>query len=537
MNIGNTKMDTTKQRSLTELPLNVIFKILLQLQMSDLQNLAKTCNLLRILANESVVYKNYYHNTNSSKNTNTNTSNNLAKLWTKKLIFDTFHILDDYKSNGSLSSLINCENENEISIIKTMHYIQKHFQLGENNEDTSHTKLLEDNNDNGIQEESNSNNNNNNSFAKDTLKYFKILNGIRNFINHEEISTKEQTKPDVNQKHPQNKSDYLHSVLLYDETEENSPTPIINTSSHSNHSRSSTTSTLFSDDEEWNITNEECDDTSTMKQNNKDNNGKNNNNSNVVNTPNDTLEKDSNEVVLKLQIDKTIEAEPIVTNKKYIEQNSKETNNNKTKEDPINHLRNSKKVKDKAALFENFLNMEQEMKQLKDTTEKQTNITPKSYGSLTHNTHLYRHNHVNHNNHRTVSIREISRTYLNEVQKEDEKKLLINKNKPRIRNTSFQRNFTKYKSLLEKENGNLASSSSSSHIPASSLSRSSSMTFKDNTKNIQPMSNIKESEEDNTDRTSQQSHDRNANGIFRSKLDATTDHNIISSGKKTYRKV
>lgn len=71
-----------EERSLTNLPLNLLFRILSHLDMNDLQNIGKTCTLLRMLANENIVYRNAVIGSNGNM------------WWTKNVLVDVFDVLN-----------------------------------------------------------------------------------------------------------------------------------------------------------------------------------------------------------------------------------------------------------------------------------------------------------------------------------------------------------------------------------------------------------------------------------------------------------
>ena len=330
--------------ALTNLPLNIIFRILLDLNIDDLQNIGRTCTLLRTLANESIMYRNtmFYH----ALSENDSNSASVSRTWTKRLVFDVFDILN---GNRKMLNFLN-RGEEPISVVEMMSFIQKKFKLGENEilqKTITYEKLESENS------KSNSN------IARETLRYIKILNGINHIINAQGKNLNRdigKSNDDVISMVPENAISDIDSAT---------PSPIT-----FNHSRSSTSSTLFSDTE-WNSPAEDH--------------------------PKITIPKDE---VMEGLMQKVRETKSSKNNKPSIDEKlrlEKEDTNTPIEDDSIIKLRNSKKVKDKAALFEKFLTIQEK--------EEKNNQT-KSYGSLVSkdvNTHR--------------PMRDISRSYLQNLEK------------------------------------------------------------------------------------------------------------------------
>ena len=99
-------------RSLADLPLDILMEILFYLPFEDLENISKTCKTLRILSNESITY----HRTLKDKST--------ASVWTKRLLFDFLHIIDEKEH------LLDFIGSERISIVNNLRELQARFQLG-----------------------------------------------------------------------------------------------------------------------------------------------------------------------------------------------------------------------------------------------------------------------------------------------------------------------------------------------------------------------------------------------------------------------
>lgn len=157
--------------SLIELPLNVLFRILCFLELEELRNVAKCCKLMRILANENLMLTNNLVELNSSRD-----------QWTRRLFFDVFDIL-----NGSRNVLMKLTMENRVSIFESVRYVQQKCELGYS---SSETRLLLMQNDdldfmNDIRD-AKENYENKSAMCgavergKEGLTYMKILQGFHN---------------------------------------------------------------------------------------------------------------------------------------------------------------------------------------------------------------------------------------------------------------------------------------------------------------------------------------------------------------------
>lgn len=101
-----------EERSLTNLPLNLLFRILSHLDMNDLQNIGKTCTLLRMLANENIVYRNAVIGSNGNM------------WWTKNVLVDVFDVLN---FNRKAMKTLNSHN---ISLVASLRNVQRKYKLG-----------------------------------------------------------------------------------------------------------------------------------------------------------------------------------------------------------------------------------------------------------------------------------------------------------------------------------------------------------------------------------------------------------------------
>lgn len=99
---------------LTDLPLNVIFRILSFLDLKQLQSIAKCCRLLRVLANENFFLTNTLMNLHSRRD-----------QWTRRLIFDVFDIF-----NGSRHVILRLTTAYNISLLESIRIVQKNYGLG-----------------------------------------------------------------------------------------------------------------------------------------------------------------------------------------------------------------------------------------------------------------------------------------------------------------------------------------------------------------------------------------------------------------------
>ncbi|SCU81315.1 LAMI_0B05666g1_1 [Lachancea mirantina] len=98
-------------KSLEELPLEVIFRILFFLPFEDLRQVSKTCRMLRVLSNESIMYHRMLRDPSSSC------------FWTKRLLFDFLHIVN------RKTDILGHISAEKVSIIGTLRAIQQRFDL------------------------------------------------------------------------------------------------------------------------------------------------------------------------------------------------------------------------------------------------------------------------------------------------------------------------------------------------------------------------------------------------------------------------
>lgn len=81
--------------SLEELPINVLFSIFSKLEFSDLKNVSETCWTLRVLANEKLMYHNFFNDPTGQY------------IWTKRYLLDSLRMLNQTQPGFSLASLHN----------------------------------------------------------------------------------------------------------------------------------------------------------------------------------------------------------------------------------------------------------------------------------------------------------------------------------------------------------------------------------------------------------------------------------------------
>ncbi|EJS42310.1 YDR219C [Saccharomyces arboricola H-6] len=101
-----------EEKSLTNLPLNLLFRILSHLDMSDLQSIGKTCTSLRMLANENIVYRNAVIGSNGNM------------WWTKNVLVDVFDVLNFNRK------VIRTLNSHNISVVASLKNVQQMYKLG-----------------------------------------------------------------------------------------------------------------------------------------------------------------------------------------------------------------------------------------------------------------------------------------------------------------------------------------------------------------------------------------------------------------------
>lgn len=100
--------------ALTDLPLNVIFRVLSCLDLKELQNVARCCKILRVLANENLILTNNLIDLNSRRD-----------QWTRRLIFDVFDIL-----NGSRNLIFKLTTAYNLSVVESIRIVQRNYGLG-----------------------------------------------------------------------------------------------------------------------------------------------------------------------------------------------------------------------------------------------------------------------------------------------------------------------------------------------------------------------------------------------------------------------
>lgn len=93
-------------RSLDGLPLDILLRILGQLEFSDLKNVSETCWTLRLVANETLMYHSVLQNLRT------------RHLWTKRYFFDTLRMLRRQQPGFDFRSL------SDTTIIQSLWYLQ-----------------------------------------------------------------------------------------------------------------------------------------------------------------------------------------------------------------------------------------------------------------------------------------------------------------------------------------------------------------------------------------------------------------------------
>lgn len=100
--------------SLTDLPLNILFNILSNLEAHDLMTVSCTCSMLRTLSNENLIYRNKVKGSNG------------ANWWTRRLVTDVFDILEQKRN-----FLLTMTTRHNVSVIESLRHIQNKFNLNE----------------------------------------------------------------------------------------------------------------------------------------------------------------------------------------------------------------------------------------------------------------------------------------------------------------------------------------------------------------------------------------------------------------------
>lgn len=205
--------------SLTDLPLNVLFQILLNLSLEELQPVSRTCKILRSLANENYIYRN-----------NLNDKNIRSNMWTQKLMVDVFNIF-----NNSRNIIEKLNYQHNISVLGSIRIIQKKYNLGFNPikkeiEDKINC-LLESNHIDPRYLTANVDNNSNKaenylqlqkSTKKKTLNYLEIFQGSHSFASNNQFDSlkEEQNSNDVDSIVSNAHSD--NNKIINEETDDNS---------------------------------------------------------------------------------------------------------------------------------------------------------------------------------------------------------------------------------------------------------------------------------------------------------------------------
>lgn len=158
--------DGREPKSLIELPLNVLFRVLCFLELEELRNVARSCRLMRILANENLMLTNNLVELNSSRD-----------LWTRRLFFDVFDIL-----NGSRNLLMRLTMENRITIFDSVRYVQEKCELGFSPNEAQLLLTQTDGLDfmNEMRDTTENTESETRDHGKENLTYLKILQGFHN---------------------------------------------------------------------------------------------------------------------------------------------------------------------------------------------------------------------------------------------------------------------------------------------------------------------------------------------------------------------
>lgn len=285
-----------RPQSLTDLPLNIIFNILTLLEGEDLVNVGKTCTMLRTLSNENMIYRNNVRGSNSN-------------WWTRRLVTDVFDILDTRRN-----FLLNMTTRHNVSVIESLRHIQKKFNLQEApkrvRRSLSHSGRIDEVDVDGNIVLPKNNSNSKRNFTeiisnKDAVTYQSIIEGIKAVVENEQrLMDENETLNGPSEIQGSFTEDHLKQsveIKSKQSSQDTSPTT-------SNNSRSSTES-IFSD--RPNLTNHEW---------------------KRPHTPESPFKDALNPEVL-----------------------SSGSSSLSSSSDSLDKLRNSKHVRDKAALFEKLL--------------------------------------------------------------------------------------------------------------------------------------------------------------------------------------
>ncbi|KAL3234922.1 hypothetical protein RNJ44_02710 [Nakaseomyces bracarensis] len=239
-----------RPQSLADLPLNIIFKVLSLLSGDDLENVGRTCTMLRTLSNESMIYRNNVKGSNG------------ANWWTRRLVTDVFDILDTRRN-----FLLNMTTRHNVSVIESLRHIQKKFNLQEAprraTRSMSHSGRIDELDMDGnivLPKNSLYHGGDKRNFTdiisnKDAVTYKAIIEGIKTVIDKQEIAIDGSDNSSTNEQ-LEVTSDIHQDGSKVTSTTRTSKQPSENTSpATSNNSRTSTDS-IFSDkpiltDQEW----------------------------------------------------------------------------------------------------------------------------------------------------------------------------------------------------------------------------------------------------------------------------------------------
>ncbi|CAI4360228.1 mitochondrial F-box protein MFB1 [Saccharomyces cerevisiae] len=235
-----------EERSLTNLPLNLLFRILSHLDMNDLQNIGKTCTLLRMLANENIVYRNAVIGSNGNM------------WWTKNVLVDVFDVLN---FNRKAMKTLNSHN---ISLVASLRNVQRKYKLGvidPARKTISYRTNEVESKEKGSVKDLNMDLNEPKEITREQIAHTAILQGMNQFIELNDKAFRTHSA-DSDDTYIEENNGEIHSLngleknTTFEEDLVKKP-PFIPSPTFSNYSRSSTNSVFSSSspkllDDDWN---------------------------------------------------------------------------------------------------------------------------------------------------------------------------------------------------------------------------------------------------------------------------------------------
>ncbi|QHS72420.1 Mfb1p [Saccharomyces paradoxus] len=235
-----------EEKSLTNLPLNLLFRILSHLDMNDLQSIGKTCTLLRMLANENIVYRNAVIGSNGNM------------WWTKNVLVDIFDVLN--LNRKAMRTL----NNHNISLVASLRNVQRKYKLGvvdTARKSISHGPNEVESKENASVKDLNMHLSERTEISREQIAHTAILQGMNQFIELNDKAFRTHSA-DSDDTYIEENYDEIHSLheleknTTFEEDLLKKP-PLTPSPTFSNYSRSSTNSVFSSSspkllDDDWN---------------------------------------------------------------------------------------------------------------------------------------------------------------------------------------------------------------------------------------------------------------------------------------------